>query len=407
MASWAGLYVPQLWQDAKGEHIDIDVPDYGLRTIIAARDPAAVVANFRFSVQHILARLAGLKMCSECPQCNSPRSNTPCSNHFGHNMTSMGGFAGLGVALGGCVEYQQKDNPHFHGNLHLASMYQFKTLAEIAELMESNLVTLDEITHYQDWICHEDPLDMSAYDAVLLKREQQWSEDNSDKACHTLCCYPSYLRQPISESLWSTNSPCTHDTALTEGEAWRQTYFEDAEQVFSYCHHHWHPKCPRTGQRQPIRHCRVKGCSSTCKAGFPMDKRLVSKPKIVCPGNARKHGLRVAGRRNALGSVLSRRRCPWRSGGARAMAVFLRHNTHTGPNYRVPLMKEALSRLQRRLSPKAFASENGQGSSTSTAQHHWLLHRIHSEASACREVRVASSIHEFTFLSQGHTASVE
>ena len=169
VASWAGLYVPQLWQDAKGEHIDIDVPDYGLRRIIAARDPAAVVANFRFSVQHILARLAGLRMCSDCPDCNNPRSTAPCSNHFGHNMTSMGGFAGLGVALGGCVEYQQNDNPHFHGNLHLASIYQFKTLAGIAELIQRNLVTLEEITHYQDWICHEDPLDMSVHEAVLPK----------------------------------------------------------------------------------------------------------------------------------------------------------------------------------------------------------------------------------------------
>ena len=71
-----------------------------------------------------------------------------------------------------------------------------------------------------------------------------------------------------------------------------------------------------------------------------MDKRLVLKPKIICPGNARVHGLRVAGRRNALGSVLSRRRCRWRSGAARAMAAFLRHNTHTGPNYRVPLLQQ-------------------------------------------------------------------
>ena len=96
----------------------------------------------------------------------------------------------------------------------------------------------------------------------------------------------------------------------------------------------------RTGQRQPIRHCRTKGCSTTCKAGFPMEKRLVSKAKIICPGNAHRHDLRVAGRRNALGSVLSRRRCPWRSGGARAMAAFLRHNTQTGPNFRVPLAPE-------------------------------------------------------------------
>ena len=179
----------------------IDVPDYGLRRIIAARDPGAVVANFSFSVHYILARLSGLRMCPYCPKCNTTRSTAPCSNHYGHNMTPMGGFAGLGVALGGCVEYQQNDNPHFHGNLHLANIYQFKTLAEIAELMRKNLVTLDELTHYQDWICHEDPLDIEAQQAVLPKREQQWLENNSDKECNTLCCYPTYFRQPVANSL--------------------------------------------------------------------------------------------------------------------------------------------------------------------------------------------------------------
>ena len=48
--------------------------------------------------------------------------------------------------------------------------------------------------------------------------------------------------------------------------------------------------------------------------------------------------LDVLGRRNALGSILSRRRCPWLSGTAAAFAVVFRHNTHTAPNYRVPLL---------------------------------------------------------------------
>jgi len=255
-------------------------------------------------------------------------------------MLPMGGFCGLAVALGGCVEYQQNDNPHFHGNLHLANVYQFKTLPEIAELIQQNLVSLKDLTHFQDWICHEDPLDLDAHKASLPQREEQWMEHNSAKACDTLCCFPSYLRQESPVSMWSDSGPCDVESALSEGATWRDTYFADAEMVFSYCHHHWHPTCPKTGQREPIRHCRPQGGGCTCKAGFPAEKRLILEPKIICPGNARKHGLRVAGRRNALGSVLSRRRCPWRSGSARAMAAFLRHNTHTGPNYRVPLMKE-------------------------------------------------------------------
>ena len=47
---------------------------------------------------------------------------------------------GLAVVLGGAIGYQKNGNPHFHGNLHLASIYQHKTLYEIAELLRQKLV---------------------------------------------------------------------------------------------------------------------------------------------------------------------------------------------------------------------------------------------------------------------------
>ena len=63
------------------------------------------------------------------------------------------------------------------------------------------------------------------------------------------------------------------------------------------------------------------------------------KSNVICPGNARKHDLRVSGRRNALGGTLSTRRCGWPSGTAPGFAAIFRHNAHVGPNYRVPLLK--------------------------------------------------------------------
>ena len=106
----------------------------------------------------------------------------------------------------------------------------------------------------------------------------------------------------------------------------------------SRCHHHWHPKDPETGERHPMRGCLAKGSKHDCKAKFPHTKRLNGMPKVVCPGNARKHGLRVSGRRNALGSILGRRRCEYASGTMTGFLSLFRHNTHTGPNYRVPLL---------------------------------------------------------------------
>ena len=77
-----------------------------------------------------------------------------------------------------------------------------------------------------------------------------------------------------------------------------------------------------------------------CKHDFPMTKRMVSKAKVICRGNARRFGLRPSGRRNALGSILTKRLCKWRSGCSPAMALVFRCNTHTAPNFRVPITKE-------------------------------------------------------------------
>ena len=49
--------------------------------------------------------------------------------------------------------------------------------------------------------------------------------------------------------------------------------------------------------------------------------------------------MRTAGRRNSLGMPLNIRTCEWQSGTHPAFAVYLRSNTHTGPNYRLPFDK--------------------------------------------------------------------
>ena len=72
-----------------------------------------------------------------------------------------------------------------------------------------------------------------------------------------------------------------------------------------------------------------------------MKKRLsFALPKIICPGIARAHDLRGKGRRNALGLVLGRRSCMWFSGTNSLFAKILRSNSHTGPNFRVPLLQK-------------------------------------------------------------------
>lgn len=152
----------------------------------------------------------------------------------------------------------------------------------------------------------------------------------------------NYIAQDTTQSLWSTKGePLSIPAALADGEALKQQDYKDAQFVFSRCHHHWHPVDPRTKKRMPIRGCLLKK-GSACTANFPRTRRKKLIPKAICAGNYRKHALRVAGRRNALGTLLGKRLCEWFSGTAPAFAVIFRSNTHThthtAPNYRVLLV---------------------------------------------------------------------
>ena len=59
--------------------------------------------------------------------------------------------------------------------------------------------------------------------------------------------------------------------------------------------------------------------------------------RVVCQGVAAEMGLKTSGRRNALGSILGRRRCSWFSSTSALLAIVARSNTNVQCNYRVPL----------------------------------------------------------------------
>ena len=79
------------------------------------------------------------------------------------------------------------------------------------------------------------------------------------------------------------------------------------------------------------------------QGGLPQtrEKRFLKDPLILCRGLARRVGLRVSGRRNALGGILGRRTGAWQSGTHPAFATVFRSNTHTMPNYRVPILQDS------------------------------------------------------------------
>ena len=124
-------------REAGEDYVDIELPEYDIRQIAAARDPLAVVEAHRLNVCLRLAYLLGIRMCPRCPRCN----NEPwgCQDLFGSNMRPSGGTLGGAVALEIGNEPQEHGTPHAHGQLHVVCLYQFATLQEIATKAEQEL----------------------------------------------------------------------------------------------------------------------------------------------------------------------------------------------------------------------------------------------------------------------------
>ena len=70
---------------------------------------------------------------------------------------------------------------------------------------------------------------------------------------------------------------------------------------------------------------------------FPKGNVLTDTTVVVCQGMARRFKLPVRGRRNAFGLWQGKRTDIWQSGTTPSLAIPLRSNSHTMPNYRVPL----------------------------------------------------------------------
>ena len=164
-SSWSSAKRPRIFAHATRDEAILELPDYKTGCEAMATDPWAVVLSFCHSVTFLLPHALGMQMCPICLRCNA--GLCPCSNAFGHNMLPTGGLPGLGVAFGGSVEYQQNWNPHFHGNVHTACVYQHKTMTEIAEMMESNLLNFEALAKYQSWMHREDHFNHDSHQSNL------------------------------------------------------------------------------------------------------------------------------------------------------------------------------------------------------------------------------------------------
>ena len=100
--------------------------------------------------------------------------------------------------------------------------------------------------------------------------------------------------------IWDDAAPCLNgvDTCLAtlraEGAEWLARYDDAAQYIMQHVQHHVHKRGP-DGERRPLPACQKLGKPSECRHEFPMMERITDTPKLVCPGVAEQHGLRVTG----------------------------------------------------------------------------------------------------------------
>ena len=164
--------------------------------------------------------------------------------------------------------YRGNDTPHIHGVLAVVTPYQFKTLAEIRELLEKDLSQLDRIQRFIQHMCREDHFDNKGHQESLSALERAKSANLAGLPHVRLSQMPALYRPPAAAapkvSLWG-GALTEERRAAVDAEAvtFKRAYEAHVQHVFSHVQHHWHRE--EDGARVPHPYCRKKGGRVTKK----------------------------------------------------------------------------------------------------------------------------------------------
>ena len=340
-APWIGHDSPSL----ESEHLEegeesctFEIPDYDLRRLMNARDGLAGVEAYDLAIRTVMATLYGLRVCPECPHC--ALSGKPCMDMFGSNATPMGGSAGGADAAVGATEAQKaKGVLHLHFFLFLQTVYQFNTLATIAEMFRQRLLSMDTVKTFHNHLRRATYPDIDAFHKAQTKIESEWPAYPKDTVLSRAPCYawdslrpraPPWLTEHVSVATW-----------YAEGRLWQQHRDIRLQHVLSHMNHHVHPVIdPATGERRPLSSCQPKNRPKECKSGFPLDNEMTDIALLVCPCVAAERDLQSSGPRSAIGCILPARNDRWVNAAPTIWAEFSGDNGDIKFPYRVPILEE-------------------------------------------------------------------
>ena len=193
--TWATKDRPSL-EPKPEDAFDIEVPGYDLRRLLLAQDPLAAANAFAVQIRVILATVLGIRMCPHCPHCS--QTEYPCQDALGSSAELMGGLAGRADALFGAVECQKSSGClHLHFFLFVQRLHQYATMKEIAELLESNLVDIQELKQFLSNICCESYTDREKHLEQVPQLEKHFPTYSGRFFLVPECLFPSHSHRSV------------------------------------------------------------------------------------------------------------------------------------------------------------------------------------------------------------------
>ena len=315
------------------------LPNTDVRRKILAKDPLASVYGFRLLCKITLSALFGGRVCSKCPECNHGEHG--CVDMFGSVAKAEGGISGRMEAFYGSIENQKEDSQHLHTMIWLQSMYQQKTLIEIAQMIRDNTDLVTDTHAFSEHVCQESyhkPSRISESKGTRLKR----------RALNTLHddCLFQHKSLPDNNATCDVQASAQSPAVVAGGVEWAAAYKCDVQQVGMRVNHHIHRVSDVTKEREPMPYCRCKGKPHECSKGYPKTKIDLDadlggdKGAVVCKGLASRFNLKSTGSRSMLGTIKTQRNNEWLNGTHPALLHKLRCNSDVQVTYRMPLIKE-------------------------------------------------------------------
>ena len=140
------------------------LPDYDNRRAIVARDGLASVDGFRTGVLVTCHCIFGIRICTDCPDCNhrGASGSYSCQDLFGNNAYAEGGSFGRVDGIYISIEAQTSAGSlHAHAQLHIECLHQHCTIREVMEEVQHRGRTLiEEYLRYKRHVCREEYEDL-------------------------------------------------------------------------------------------------------------------------------------------------------------------------------------------------------------------------------------------------------